>query len=142
MKFYQGLLPRIIWDPSKNTSLVEFDRNGEFETDDEDLIKLLAGKGYPTYSEMMTLEMTGRLPHGGFEKVDDDTLPSGRPSVEEEGDLHTPKVKTRKRIDLPATEAQELARKKEELKSNIDDLEPPGKTKDKKPKRKITRRKK
>lgn len=139
MKFYQGLLPRQIWDPSNNKVLVEFDRNHEFETEDEDLIKLLRGKGYPIYSDMMELERTGTLPHGGFEKViEDGDLPSGRSSVEEEM-VTGEKPQVRPRKQLPNTEAQDLmGDNKNEPTMNIPEPDPG----EKKPKRKIKRRSK
>ena len=37
MRFYQGLLPAIIWDPKVKAPKVEFN-NGFFDTDDEDII--------------------------------------------------------------------------------------------------------
>ena len=139
MRFYQGLLPRMIWSPSDNKVLVDFSPNGEFETEDEDLIKLLRGKGYPIYGDMLELEATGTLPHGGFEKViEDGELPSGRPSIEEE--VTGQKAKVRPRNILPATEAQDLVggRQKEPT-MNIPEVKSP---KGKKPARKITRRNK
>jgi hypothetical protein len=109
MKFYQGLLPRIIWDPSKNTALLEFNETGEFETEDENLIKLLRGKGYLLDRDMVELERTGRLPHGGFEKViEDGDLPSGRPAVEDESNVHRPKANVRPR-QVPVTEQVDMA---------------------------------
>jgi hypothetical protein len=89
MRFYQGLLPRIIWDPVSEKPLVEFERKDErgavcFDTEDEKIIKLLRKKGYPTYTDLKELEITGQLPHGGFEKMTG-ALPSGRPAIEEEG---------------------------------------------------------
>lgn len=137
MKFYQGLLPRILWDPSKNTILLEFSQNGTFETEDENLIKLLRGKGYPVEADLIELERTGRLPHGGFEKViGEHDLPSGRSSVEDPDSVHGVKPQVRPRI--PETEKEQLAQTKEEPKSNL----PEEKEKSKKPtKRKIKRRK-
>jgi len=144
MKFYQGLLSRIIWDPSKNKILVEFDRNRTFETEDENLIKLLRGKGYLLDRDMAELERTGTLPHGGFEKViQDGDLPSGRPSVEDKSSVHGPQPKVRAR-QLPGTEQQDLvADKKTEPKVNIGTEKKETKTKPKaKSKRIIKRRNK
>lgn len=124
MKFYQGLLPRIIWDASDNRALLEFDEHGEFETEDENLIKLLRGKGYLLDRDMAELEKTGRLPHGGFEKViEDGDLPSGRPAVEDDSHVHGPPAKVRPRQQaVPTSEAADMAgAKKSELKINIPD---------------------
>ena len=138
MKFYQGLLPRIIWDPSNNKILIEFDRNGEFETEDENLIKLLRGKGYPIERDLIELERTGRLPHGGFEKViGDHDLPSGRLAIEDSDSVHgtIPQVRPR---EMPKTEAEDVGLRKVEPKMNI-----PASSKSKaktKKKRVITRR--
>lgn len=89
MKFYQGLLPRIIWDASSGKSLAEFGLDGTLETDDEDLIKLLRGKGYLLDVDLGILEATGRLPHGGFEKTPiDSKLPSHRPPVEDDSNIY------------------------------------------------------
>lgn len=147
MKFYQGLLPRIIWDPSKNTALLEFDDNGVFETDDENLIKLLRGKGYLLDMDMAELERTGRLPHGGFEKVGEENLPSGRPAVEDDTHIHGQKPLVRAR-QMPATEAADVGTTREEPVMNVRDEEVvPVRTRKKpttvkKSKRKIRRRKK
>jgi hypothetical protein len=142
MKFYQGLLPRIIWDPSKNETLVEFGTDRTFETEDENLIKLLRGKGYLLDRDMAELERTGTLPHGGFEKViEDGDLPSGRASVEDESSVHgaKPQVRARK---MPATEAQDLVtdEKTEPSMKISNDEEVKSKSKSK-PKRQIKRRK-
>jgi hypothetical protein len=141
MKFYQGLLPRIIWDPSKNKTLVEFGLDRTFETEDENLIKLLRGKGYLLDRDMAELERTGTLPHGGFEKViEDGDLPSGRASVEDESTVHGAKPQVRAR-QLPSTEGQALATdKKPEPKINIGTDKETSEAK--KPKRQIKRRKK
>jgi len=158
MKFYQGLLPRIIWDPSNNRALLEFDERGEFETEDEDLLKLLRGKGYLLDRDMAELERTGRLPHGGFEKViEDGDLPSGRLAVEDDSYVHGPPAKVRPRHQaVPVSEAADrTGAKKSELKINIPgsneiESKPKKRTKSvkessprvKKPKRTIKRRKK
>lgn len=144
MKFYQGLLPRIIWDPSKNKPLVEFGLDRCFETEDENLIKLLRGKGYLLDQDMAELERTGTLPHGGFEKViEDGDLPSGRASIEDESTVHGAKPQVRAR-QLPADEGQDLATdKKAEPKMTVEVDEGTSKTKSKaksKSKRQIKRR--
>jgi len=82
MRFYQGLLPAIIWDKEIGGPIVEFSL-GIFDTDDEKIIKLLIGKGYLVEEDLRVLEQGGTLPHGGFETVDkDDQLPSGRPPMD------------------------------------------------------------
>lgn len=79
MKFYQGLLPAIIWDPRHGRPLVEFVR-GVVDVDDEDIIKRLHKAGYLVEEDVAVLEAGGNIAHGGFEPqtpVDKD-LPSGR----------------------------------------------------------------
>ena len=142
MKFYQGLLPRIIWDASKNKILLEFSTEGIFETEDENLIKLLRGKGYPLEADLIELERTGRLPHGGFEKsIGDHDLPSGRSPVEDPDSVHGVKPQVRQRV--PDSEEAEMAQKKAEPKNNLPGDETKAKeSKEKKSKRTIKRRSK
>jgi len=130
MKFYQGLLSRIIWDPSKGKPMADFGVEGTFETDDEDLIKLLRGKGYLVYSDLEILEATGRLPHGGFEKeAIDNHLPSGRPPVEDDKNIHGTKGQ------IPGVRPRE-----EEPIVDVDDLQTEGS--EAAPRRRIKRRNK
>ena len=79
MRFYQGLLPAIIWDPKVKAPKVEFN-NGFFDTDDEDIIAFLHKEGYLVEEDGRVLEAGGNINHGGFEPqipVDKD-LPSGK----------------------------------------------------------------
>ncbi len=85
MKFYQGHLPRIIWDKDVGAPAAHFDRHGFFKTGDEKIQKLLIGKGYLTEKDMEDLRKFGTSPHGGFQKVvDDSKLPSGKPPIEDD----------------------------------------------------------
>lgn len=82
MRFYQGLLPAVIWDKEIRAPSVEF-KNGVFDTEDEKLIEMLTTKGYLTRVDIQTLEDGGTLDHGGFERqVFDEDLPSGRPPMD------------------------------------------------------------
>lgn len=86
MIFYQGLLPAKIWDPVKEKIVVDFNvGDGSIKTSDEEIIKLLKQKGYPTTEDMFELERTGKLPHGGFENIGKEKLPSKRPAIEQPG---------------------------------------------------------
>jgi hypothetical protein len=81
MRFYQGLLPAIIWDPKRGAPLVEFNK-GVFETDDEDIIRRLHKDGYLVEDDVEVLRDGGQLEHGGFKRATpeeaDKNLPSGR----------------------------------------------------------------
>jgi hypothetical protein len=93
IKFYQGLNPKVVWDPSNDRPFLTFSKEGEFETDDENLIKLLKSKGYLQNKDLAVLARGGVLSHGGFEKLGintDDQLPSGRLPIENQNDVHTP----------------------------------------------------
>ena len=46
MEFYQGHLPRIVWDKDVGAAAAHFNKHGFFETDDEKIQKLLIDKGY------------------------------------------------------------------------------------------------
>lgn len=82
MRFYQGLLPAIVWDPTAGAPGAEFVK-GVFDTEDEKLILLLQKKGYLDRADVGVLQAGGTLPHGGFERVSDDSkLPSGRPPMD------------------------------------------------------------
>lgn len=83
--FYQGLKERLVWDASEGRVIIEFDpTTHSFETDDEKLIARLKKEGYPTHQDMMQLQITGQLDHGGFEKpiADEHVLPSKMPPVQ------------------------------------------------------------
>lgn len=85
MKFYQGHLPRIVWDKDVGGPIAHFNKHGFFETDDEKIQELLIGKGYLTEKDMEDLRRFGTSPHGGFQKVvDDSELPSGKPPIEDD----------------------------------------------------------
>lgn len=84
MRFYQGLLPAIVWDAKVGAPKWEF-KNGVFDTDDENLINELLDYGYLTREDVAILEAGGTLPHGGFEPQPpiDSQLPSGRPPMDD-----------------------------------------------------------
>ncbi len=84
MRFYQGLLPAIIWDPKVGAAIVEF-KDGIFDTEDEKIIDRLHADGYLVEEDLAILEAGGRLDHGGFTDGTsvDNMLPSGKPPVEE-----------------------------------------------------------
>jgi hypothetical protein len=84
MRFYQGLLPAIVWDKVVGAPKWEF-KNGVFDTDDENLINELLDYGYLTREDVAILEAGGTLPHGGFEPQPpiDSQLPSGRPPMDD-----------------------------------------------------------
>lgn len=85
MKFYQGHLPRIVWDKDVGAPAAHFDKHGFFETGDEKIQQLLIGKGYLTEKDLEDLRKFGTSPHGGFQKVvDDSELPSGKPPIEDD----------------------------------------------------------
>ena len=115
MRFYQGLLPAILWDKKIGGPIVEF-RKGIFDTDDEDIIALLHDRGYLTREDVSILEAGGTLAHGGFEEVPDDSkLPSGRPPMDNPelagGEPHAqvdPNIKAPKGDSLPQTEGADL----------------------------------
>lgn len=117
MRFYQGLLPAILWDKKIGGPIVEFKR-GIFDTEDEDIIALLHKRGYLTIEDVEILQAGGTLPHGGFEKVvDDSLLPSGRSPMDNPelagGVPHAQAIpKEAPKDDLPQTESQDLARTK------------------------------
>lgn len=50
MRFFQGGRPAVIWNPSKKRPLVEF-KKGVFDTEDEEIIKVLKSKGYVTQQQ-------------------------------------------------------------------------------------------
>ena len=83
MRFYQGLLPAIIWDPKAGAPLVEF-KQGVFDTEDEKIIALLHKRGYLVEEDVNELVRGGRVEHGGFEEQEpvDKDLPSGRPPMD------------------------------------------------------------
>jgi len=83
MRFYQGLLSAIIWDPKRGRPLVEFVK-GIFETDDEEIIRRLHKDGYLVEDDVAILRAGGNLAHGGFEPQtpSDKDLPSGRPPMD------------------------------------------------------------
>jgi hypothetical protein len=132
MRFYQGLLPRIIWDPSEGKPLVEFSLEGVFETEDEKIIKCLKRDGYLVQRDLDELERTGKLAHGGFEKpiVDERELPSGRKPIEDPSNVHSSEPFKRER-KLPEDEQADLKVSFPETESET------GKAK---PKKKIKRR--
>lgn len=84
MRFYQGLLPAIVWDAKVGAPKWEF-KNGVFDTDDENLINELLDYGYLTREDVAILEAGGTLPHGGFgpQPPIDSQLPSGRPPMDD-----------------------------------------------------------
>ncbi len=113
MRFYQGLLPAVIWDPKVGAPMVEF-KNGIFDTEDEEIIERLYADGYLVEEDLKVLEAGGRLEHGGFTDGTsiDGQLPSGKPPVEEPekfgGQPLTPAGNV-SHDNLPADEEAEMA---------------------------------
>lgn len=113
MKFYQGLLPAIIWDPRHGRPLVEFVK-GVADVDDEDIIKRLHKEGYLVEEDVAVLEAGGNIAHGGFEPqipVDKD-LPSGRSPMDnpEMAPGGLPHKRERLTDSLPENEQVDLAK--------------------------------
>lgn len=114
MRFYQGLLPAVIWDPKVGAPMVEF-KNGIFDTDDEKIIERLRADGYLVEEDLEVLKAGGRLEHGGFTDGTsvDGQLPSGKPPVEEPekfgGQPLTPAGNVVHSDNLPANEETEMA---------------------------------
>lgn len=140
MRFYQGLLPAIIWDPKVKAPKVEF-KNGIFDTDDEDIIIFLKKEGYLIEEDVKILEAGGNIDHGGFEPqvpVDKD-LPSGRAPMDDP-DMAPSGIPQKRKMQLdafPNNEQEDLTKVQGE---GLADISPDINASQKRIRRKISRR--
>lgn len=111
MRFYQGLLPAIIWDQKIGAPKVEFN-NRIFDTDDEDIIAFLHKEGYLVEADVRVLEAGGNIDHGGFEPQEskDKDLPSGKLPMDNPEMAPGGQPQKRERTNLPDSEQEDIAK--------------------------------
>lgn len=99
-RFYRATLPTIVWNPKTNKALVEF-VNGQVITEDEEVIKVLIGMGYPE----VALDAVNP-PEIIFPAVPIDT-PDAHPAKTEAQDLAQTKMAAGAPTSPPVADAQE-----------------------------------